>query len=71
MSLCLFIHIFDYRPLPNGLLKKKQNSDLLYLDVHEESSSYHRSTKDHFHCISLLANVVCRQVITCPLSFEQ
>jgi len=46
------------------------NSDLLYLDVHKVSSSNHRATKDHFQCISLLTNRVCRLVIICPLPFD-
>lgn len=37
--------------------------------LHKEFSSYCRTTKENFQCISLLANTVCRQVITCPLSF--
>lgn len=45
------------------------NSDLLYFEVHKEFSLYHRTTKDNFQCISLLANIACRQVITCPVSF--
>lgn len=46
------------------------NSDLLYLDVHKTYSSYYRTTKNHFQCISLRTIIVCKLVITCPLLFE-